>query len=90
MYANNLTEQSKKIHRAIGKPDIHFHDLRHTAGSLKLDHGVTLTNVSEVLGHADTEITARIYLHGSDQGRALAVANVATKLKSLREEHNDV
>lgn len=39
------------------------HALRHTAATLLLDRGVPLKLVSEMLGHAGTHITARIYAH---------------------------
>jgi len=40
-----------------------IHDLRHTFGSLLLDAGAPLAYVSEQMGHADTVITAQIYIH---------------------------
>ena len=40
-----------------------FHDLRHSFGSLLLDAGAPLAYVSEQMGHADTVITAQIYIH---------------------------
>lgn len=50
--------------------------MRHTMASLALQNGVDLATVSEGLGHSDTGITARIYLHGSkesDRGAADAL-----------------
>jgi integrase len=40
-----------------------FHDLRHAFASLAAHRGVPLTVLSEVLGHADTSITQRVYTH---------------------------
>ena len=40
-----------------------IHDLLHTFGSLLLDAGAPLAYVSEQMGHADTVITAQIYIH---------------------------
>jgi integrase len=40
-----------------------FHSLRHTMASVLLSNGVPLPAVSARLGHADVNITARIYSH---------------------------
>ena len=40
-----------------------FHDLRHSFGSLLLDAGAPLAYVPQQMGHADTVITAQIYIH---------------------------
>ena len=45
--------------------DLHFHDLRHEAGSRKLEAGWPLHAVSAFLGHASTATTA-CYLNVKD------------------------
>lgn len=42
---------------------IKLHELRHTAGSLWLESGVPLMRVSRWLGHSDTRVTERVYIH---------------------------
>jgi integrase len=44
-------------------PDMRFHDLRHTAASLMLNHGVPVIVVSRRLGHARASITLDLYGH---------------------------
>ena len=44
---------------------IRVHGLRHTMASIALQNGTDIATVSERLGHSDTNVTARIYLHGS-------------------------
>ena len=44
---------------AIGRPDIHFHDLRHTTASWLVQAGVPLYTAGALLGHASTKTTAR-------------------------------
>lgn len=46
-----------------GRPLVTFHGLRHTAASIMLAHGVPLIVVSRQLGHADPNVTARVYAH---------------------------
>jgi len=49
--------------RKAGIKDASLHTLRHTHASSLLSKGVPLPAVSSRLGHADTNITARIYSH---------------------------
>ena len=42
---------------------IRFHDLRHTAASLMLNHGIPVIVVSRMLGHSKPSITLDIYGH---------------------------
>jgi integrase len=44
-------------------PRIRFHDLRHTAATMMLRHGVHVKVVSEMLGHANISITLSVYGH---------------------------
>lgn len=46
-----------------GLPNIRFHDLRHTAATILLSHGVNVKVVSEMLGHADIATTLQTYAH---------------------------
>ena len=43
--------------------DVRFHDLRHTAGTFALRHGLPLRAVSKTLGHSDPAMTLRRYAH---------------------------
>lgn len=57
---------SQAVKRRLRKAKIRsasLHTLRHTHASLLLSHGVPLPAVSARLGHADPNITARIYSH---------------------------
>jgi integrase len=56
IWASNskLAPESRKVLDGI---DLHFHDLRHEAGSRLLDAGWPLTHVRDMLGHASIEQT---------------------------------
>ena len=59
---------AEKLHRIQNKcnlPQIKFHDLRHTAGTLLLANGIDVKTVSEFLGHANISTTS-IYVHAID------------------------
>lgn len=58
-----LLRDFKKKVTAIGKPEMRFHDLRHTYVSLSLQNGDDLKVVSANVGHTNISTTANIYAH---------------------------
>jgi integrase len=48
--------------KAIGRPDLHMHDLRHAAAASLLRAGVTIGVAAQVLGHSSL-ILQRRYGH---------------------------
>lgn len=42
---------------------ISIHSLRHTYASLLLTNGVSIESISKYLGHSDTTVTQKVYLH---------------------------
>jgi integrase len=71
-----VTRRLKYLVSEAGLPWIRLHGLRHTMASLALQNGVDIATVSERLGHADTNITARIYLHGSKESDRAAASTL--------------
>jgi len=63
IHFRNLTRDFKNLLKAAGLPGIRFHDLRHTAASLMLNHGIPVIVVSRRLGHAQPSITLNTYGH---------------------------
>jgi integrase len=59
-----LSPQSRAVYRQI---DLHFHDLRHEAGSRLLEAGWPLHEVQQMLGHASLEQTST-YLNATLRG----------------------
>ena len=60
---SNLSKDFKAQLEKAGVKKIRFHDLRHTAASLMLNHGVPVIVVSKILGHSKTSTTLDIYGH---------------------------
>ena len=52
---------------ALGVPNLHFHDLRHTGNKLAADIGVSTKNLMARMGH-DNERAALRYQHQSAKG----------------------
>ena len=68
----------KPLLKKAGLPqEIRFHDLRHSAASLLIAEGVPVPVVSQLLGHADSSITLRVYAHllKDQQGTAALAMN---------------
>ncbi len=61
--ASNLRVDFQRVLEKAGLPKIRFHDLRHTAASLLLNHGVPVLVVSKMLGHSKPSITLDVYGH---------------------------
>jgi integrase len=74
----SLQHDFKGILRMAGLPNIRFHDLRHTAASLMLSHGVPALVVSKMLGHSNPSITLSIYAHSTVEMQSLAVGVMDT------------
>ena len=70
-----LQQRFKAAALAIGRPALHWHDLRHTAASLLIAAGVDLYTVGQILGHRSTQTTAR-YAHLSEESKRRAVARL--------------
>lgn len=73
--ASNVRLELNKILQNAGLPKIRFHDLRHTAASLLLNHKVPVIVVSNLLGHSKPSVTLDIYAHvfNDMQGEAAIV-----------------
>ncbi len=60
-----VQDEFRRVLEAANLPRIRFHDLRHTAASLMLSHGVAALVVSKILGHSSPSITLGIYAHST-------------------------
>lgn len=76
-----LAKVFNRAREQIGRPDLRWHDLRHTAGSNATRVGATLAEVMNMLGHS-TAAAALRYQHET-QGRA---EEIAARLSALAEE----
>jgi integrase len=56
----------KKARETAGRPDLRFHDLRHTGAVLAAQEGATLAELQARLGHT-TPAAAMIYQHAASE-----------------------
>lgn len=76
----NLYREFQIVCRLAGLGDWHPHELRHSAASLMLAHGVKIQVVSQVLGHSSIRMTADVYGHLLDPDRAKAAEAMGSVL----------
>jgi integrase len=81
LHPSNLRRDFNQVLESAGIPRIRFHDLRHTAASLMLNHGIPVIVVSKILGHAKPSTTLDIYGHLIHEMQG-EVANIMDELLS--------
>ncbi len=62
-------------------PHITLHGLRHTIASVGNDAGLTLYDISKILGHSSPDVTGRIYTHLFDETQKDSMAKIQNKLR---------
>ena len=71
-----ITQRFPQILNKHGLPRIRFHELRHTAGSLLLEKGLSAKQIQEYLGHEKVSTTLDIYGHLSAEGKKEAAVTI--------------
>jgi integrase len=80
-----------KTREKVGLPDLHFHDLRHTGGTLTAATGATLKELMARLGHSSVR-AAMIYQHATrdrDQAIAKALGTFVRDVRNAAEHQPD-
>lgn len=81
----NIERSWRAIRKRAGLEDVRLHDLRHSAASDMLAAGLSLPIIGHVLGHKNTQTTAR-YAHLADQARRDAARIMGEQIeRSTRE-----
>jgi len=60
-----------------GIRSIHYHGLRHTFATRCIESGMDMKTLSEILGHADVNITMNIYVHSSMEHKRKQIEQMA-------------
>ena len=78
LHPDSVTKSFKRQSKAVGLPEIRFHDCRHTWATLALRAGIHPKVVSERLGHSSVGITLDRYSHAVPAMDAEAAEVVAS------------
>ncbi len=80
MHLTDLQKPWRRVRNTAGLDDVRIHDLRHTFASEAVMGGESLPMVGKILGHTQTQTTAR-YAHLADDPLQGASERIATSLK---------
>lgn len=84
---NNLVSRTfKPLCAKAGVPVLVWHEMRHTTATLLLESGIPINNVSELLGHASSVVTSRIYAHATKTGMARVTAATANLFQPIEAD----
>lgn len=62
-FAHRFIRFMQRMSKEIDVPALSPHELRHTYGTLLRENGVDIYTIQKVLGHADINTTASLYVH---------------------------
>ena len=77
-YLMNIQASWDLIRKQAGIPDVRIHDLRHSFSSFMIKNGLSIFEVSKLLGHSSINTTMR-YAHLADR-ELVSVTNKGGKM----------
>lgn len=84
---NNLVSRTfKPLCQKAGVPVLVWHEMRHTTATLLLESGIPINNVSELLGHASSVVTSKIYAHATRSGMGKVTAATASLFQPVESD----
>ena len=81
---DRVTGAFRRVAVAIGKPQFHFHSLRHFSATEMIAAGVDVRTVAARLGHADASVTLRVYAHALPERDRAAAELLGSKVSLLQ------
>jgi integrase len=72
-----------KARKAVGQPELHLHDLRHTGNTFAAETGATLRELMDRMGHRSTR-AALIYLHARDHRDKMIATGIDRMVSASR------
>ena len=87
---SNFRKFWNRARGAVGLPELHFHDLRHTGNTMAAAQGASLRELMERMGHSSTR-AALIYLHATrerDEAIARGMGQLLTDARKTSKRPN--
>lgn len=79
----NFRTAWEKFLKKCGLPKYKFHILRHTGASLLFRAGARLEEVQELMGHEDSDVTRKIYLHFHPEDKRNSINKMSFLMNNL-------
>ncbi len=74
-----ISREVRRVSSQLDMKSIHLHSLRHFAATELLAAGISARDTAEMLGHADSSLTLRVYAHATTE-RQKAAAGVLARI----------
>lgn len=84
----NVHKPWSRIRMLAGVPFLRLHDLRHTFATILVNNNRSLFEVSQILGHSDTKVTAR-YSHLNSKTLLEATNSASEKISTIMRSSSD-
>jgi integrase len=81
---SNVRETWERAREAVGMPELHFHDLRHTGNTMAAAQGASLRELMERMGHSSPR-AALIYLHATRERDQKIAAGMGKAFAAAKE-----
>jgi integrase len=85
MHHGSMYKVFKRARKQIGRPDLRFHDLRHTGATMAAQAGATMRELMDRLGHS-TPQAALIYQHAAADRQAALAARLSEMASSTHKQ----
>lgn len=79
-----LAKHYKRIVKAIGLPELRFHDLRHTYATYSIISGTDIKTLQYNLGHASASFTLNRYGHTTDRAKRESANRLGSFISNLK------
>jgi len=80
---HTLYKDFKAVVASIGRPEVRFHDLRHSYAVASIRAGDDIKTVQGNLGHATAAFTLDVYGHVTDQMKQESARRMDNYIKSV-------
>lgn len=84
VYNTAVHRDWEKARDALQRPEMHWHDLRHSANTLMASLGISTRDRMTILGHSSSKMTEDIYGHSLPEGLRDAADRVSAWLKEAK------
>ncbi|MBE5967924.1 MAG: site-specific integrase [Lachnospiraceae bacterium] len=81
-----LSSSFLKLIRKYDLPSVSLRGLRHTVASVLNDNGMTLYDISKLLGHASTDITSKVYVEMFSPDNRKATQTMANAISAAKKK----
>jgi integrase len=81
---NRVRAHFKRIVKAMGMPDLRFHDMRHTYAMLSLMSGDDIKTLQENMGHHTAAFTLDVYGHVTDRMKEASAKRMDQFIKNMK------